>query len=235
MAVTTTSKPASGFLTRELSVRERTYGYQLFIPDTLAGKADVPLIVFLHGIGQRGESGFIPNKGAQAALLRHFLEPLCAVVVIPQCVRTKYWHDPEMEEMVMAAMEQSVKEFAADPTRIYLVGVSMGGYGAWHLAAEYPGKFAAVVPICGGSPRTKGDRWGQLAEKIGSTPVWAFHGTEDRVVPPNESRQMVEALRKVKGNRVRYTEVAGVGHNVWLNAAANPELLPWLLAQTAGE
>jgi predicted peptidase len=233
MTVAGTKNSLSGVLTRDIQIGERTYGYQVFVPAVLAGKADVPLIVFLHGIGQRGEGGFIPNKGAEARFVRHFLEPLSAVVVIPQCVRTKYWHDPEMEEMGMAAVERSTEEFAADPTRIYLIGVSMGGYGAWHLAVKYPGRFAAVIPICGGSPRTRGDRWTPLAEKIGPTPVWAFHGSDDRVVPASESRKMVEALRKVEGNRVRYTEVEGVGHNVWLNAAADPELLPWLLAQRA--
>jgi predicted peptidase len=233
MSLSVNKNTASGVLTRKVIVDGRTYGYQVFVPNSLAGQLNVPLIVFLHGIGQRGEGGFIPNKGAQATFLRHFLEPLSAVVVIPQCVRTKYWHDPEMAEMVMAATDQSAAEFSADPKRIYLIGVSMGGYGAWHLAAEHPKKFAAVVPICGGSPRTTGDRWTPLAEKVGSTPIWAFHGSEDRVVPPSESRKMVEALRKVEGNRVRYTEVEGVGHNVWLNAAANPELLPWLLAQKA--
>src|SRR3954464_15103212 len=129
------SSTASGLLTRQVDIGDRTYGYQVFVPGTLAGKANVPLIVFLHGIGQRGEGGFIPNKGAGAGVVRHFLEPLSAVVVIPQCVRTKYWHDAEMEEMVMAAVERSTEEFAAHPRRIYLIGVSMGGYGAWHLAA----------------------------------------------------------------------------------------------------
>jgi predicted peptidase len=223
----------SGLFTRQVDIGARTYGYQVFVPEALAGKTDVPLIVFLHGIGQRGEGGFIPNKGVEAAFVRHFLRPLSAIVVIPQCVRTKYWHDPEMEKMVMGTLEQSTEEFAADPKRIYLIGVSMGGYGAWHLAAKHPEKFAAVVPICGGSPRTSGDRWTSLAEKIGGTPIWAFHGSDDRVVPPSESRNMVEALRKVDGNRVRYTEIEGVGHNVWLNAAADPELLPWLLRQRA--
>src|SRR6476661_6998676 len=110
-----TTNSGSGFMTRRVTVGGREYGYQVFVPDALAGQEDVPLIVFLHGIGQRGEGGFIPNKGAQAAFIRHFLEPLSAVVVIPQCVRTRYWHDPEMEEMVMAALEESATEFSADP------------------------------------------------------------------------------------------------------------------------
>src|SRR5438034_6983225 len=101
MTAAANKNTVSGLVTRDVDVGARTYGYQVFVPATLAGKANVPLIVFLHGIGQRGEGGFIPNKGVQAAFVRHFLEPLSAVVVIPQCVRAKYWHDPEMEKMVM--------------------------------------------------------------------------------------------------------------------------------------
>jgi predicted peptidase len=108
-----------------------------------------------------------------------------------------------------------------------------GGFGAWHLAAEHTGKFAAVVNICGGSTLTGGDRFTTVAQRIGRTPVWVFHGSDDKVVPVTESRGMVEALRRVEGSRVRYTEYEGAGHNVWLNAAAEPGLLRWLLAQRA--
>jgi predicted peptidase len=151
--------------------------------------------------------------------------------VLPQCASGKYWNAPEMEHMVMAALGQASHEFAADLRRLYLIGVSMGGYGAWHMAATHPGMFAAVVPICGGSPLTAGDRFTPIARKIGSTPVWVFHGSDDRVVPVSESRKMVEALNQVEGSRVRYSELEGVGHDVWLNAASDPELLPWLLSQ----
>jgi predicted peptidase len=109
----------------------------------------------------------------------------------------------------------------------------MGGFGAWHLAAAHPGKFAALVSICGGSPLTGGDRFTPVARKVGRTPVWVFHGSGDRLVPVAESRRMVEALKSVEGSRVRYTEYEGAGHSVWLNAAAEPGLMPWLIAQRA--
>ena len=131
------------------------------------------------------------------------------------------------------SLEGTASEFSADPKRLYLAGVSMGGFGAWHLAAEHPGKFAAIVSVCGGSTLSSGDRFAPVARKVGRTPVWVFHGSEDRVVPVTESRGMVEALKRVEGSDVRYSEYEGVGHNVWLNVASEPGLLPWLLAQRA--
>ena len=129
------------------------------------------------------------------------------------------------------AIDQTITEFGADARRVYLAGVSMGGFGAWHFASQHPRRFAAVVSICGGSPVVSGDRFGTVARGVGRTPVWVFHGAEDRIVPVSESRRMVEALRAVEGSRVRYSEYAGVGHNVWMNALAEPGLLPWLFEQ----
>ena len=223
----------SGLLTRTVTVGGESYTYQVFVPSQLAGKRNVPVVLFLHGIGQRGEGGFLPAGSTAGAFARQYLEQIPAVTLFPQCRRGRFWHDTEMERMVMAELEQTGSEFSADPKRLYLLGVSMGGYGAWHMAAQHPGKFAALVSICGGSPMTGGDRFTPVARKIGRTPAWVFHGSEDRVVPVGESRQMVAALKSFKGSRVRYSEYEGVGHNVWLNAVAEPGLLPWLLEQRA--
>lgn len=223
----------SGLLTRTVKVGGESYTYQVFVPARLAGRKDVPVILFLHGIGQRGEGGFLPSGGAAGGFVRQYLEQVPAIVLLPQCRKGRYWHDEEMERMVLAELEQAASEFSADPKRLYLAGVSMGGFGAWHLAAGRPGRFAALAVICGGSTLTGGDRFTPVAQKIGRTPVWVFHGSDDKVVPVTESRGMVEALKKVEGSRVRYSEYKGVGHNVWLNAAAEPGLLTWLLEQRA--
>ena len=225
--------PQSGLLTRTVTVGKESYTYQVFVPARLAGQRNLPVILFLHGIGQRGEGGFLPAGGAAAGFARQYLEQIPAIALLPQCRRGRYWHDADMERMVLAEVEQTVSEFGTDPKRLYLAGVSMGGFGAWHLAAQHPGKFAAVVSICGGSPLTSGDRFTPIARKVGRTPAWVFHGSEDRVVPVSESRRMVEALKAVEGSRVRYSEYEGVGHNVWLNAVAEPGLLPWLLEHRA--
>jgi predicted peptidase len=218
-----------GLLSRNVKVGNKSYGYQIYMPAKLAGKEKLPVILFLHGIGQRGTGGFV--KGAAAILIRQYLERLPAIVLLPQCEKGRYWSDPEMEAMVMATLDQTAAEFRADTERLYMIGVSMGGYGAWHLAAEHQGTFAAFVSICGGSPLRTGDRFNSIARRVGQTPVWVFHGADDRVVPVSESRQMVTALKDVKG-KVRYSEYEGVGHNVWLNVMKEPELLPWLLSQS---
>lgn len=222
----------SGLLSRDVKVGNSSYGYQVYVPGKLKNKEKPPVIVFLHGIGQRGEGGFV--KGAAALLIRQYLERLPAIVVLPQCAKGLYWSDAEMDKMVMATLKQTVAEFGGDEDRLYLIGVSMGGYGAWHMAAEHPRTFAAVVPICGGSPLRIPDRFTSIARRVGKTPVWVFHGADDRVVPVSESRGMVAALKEAGGN-VRYNEYAGVGHNVWLNVMQERELLPWLLSQRLGK
>ncbi|MBA3765450.1 MAG: dienelactone hydrolase family protein [Acidobacteria bacterium] len=219
-----------GLLSRNVTVGATSYTYQVYVPQSLRGKQKVPVIVFLHGIGQRGAGGFLPASGVKGSMAQHYLEKVPAIILLPQCRKGSYWTDPLMDRMVMQSLEQTVAEFGADPERLYLAGVSMGGYGTWHLASEHPGKFAAIVSICGGSPLREGDRFASVARRVGHTPVWVFHGAADSVVPVSESRQMVEALKGIKGN-VRYSEYEGVGHNVWLNALGERELLPWLLMQ----
>jgi predicted peptidase len=221
---------SSGLLTRTVKVGGASYDYQVYVPTKLRGQSKVPLILFLHGIGQRGEGGFVPTQGGANAMLRSYLEQVPAIVLLPHCRRGLYWHDAEMERMVTESLRQTVAEFGADEERLYLTGVSMGGFGAWHLASKQTGKFAALVPICGGSTLVAGDRFAPVARGVGRTPVWVFHGADDPIVPVSESRQMVAAL-KAAGGDVRYSEYAGVGHNVWLKALAEPELLPWMLAQ----
>jgi len=226
-----TNGQTSGLLTRTVRVGSESYDYQVYVPAKLQGQEKLPVILFLHGIGQRGEGGYVPNKGAAGTLTKGYLEQVPAIILLPQSRQNRYWSDPEMERMVMAALDQTVKEFGADAKRLYLTGVSMGGFGVWHMVAQHPDKFAALVAICGGSSIRNGDRFAPIALRVGSTPVWVFHGEDDRVVPVSESRGMVEALKAVHGNRVRYSEYKGVGHNVWLKVIGEAELLPWMLAQ----
>lgn len=220
----------SGLLTRTVKVGAVTYDYQVYVPAKIREQAKLPVIVFLHGIGQRGEGGFVPSQGGANAMLRSYLEQIPAIVLLPQCRSGRYWHEPEMDRMVTESLSQTVAEFGADDARLYLTGVSMGGFGAWHMASKHPGKFAALVPICGGSPLNAADRFTPVARGVGRTPVWVFHGADDSIVPVSESRRMVAAL-KAAGGDVRYNEYAGIGHNVWLKVLAEPELLPWMLAQ----
>ena len=216
------------FVSRSAAVGSETYVYQLYLPPQIKRGAPLPLITFLHGIRERGSGGFISGMFAQ--LIKQYLKEIPAIVHLPQCRPNRFWSDPSMDRMVIEQLSEVAAEFSVDAARRYLLGVSMGGYGVWHYAAAYPDKFAALVSICGGSPLTVGDRFTPLAEKIGKTPAWLFHGAEDRVVQVSESRAMVAAL-KASGGNVRYSEYPQVGHNVWLNALGEKELLPWMLAQ----
>ncbi|HVF43929.1 MAG TPA: dienelactone hydrolase family protein [Pyrinomonadaceae bacterium] len=214
--------------TRTARVGANDYAYQVHAPAS-AGDSP-PVIVFLHGIGQRGSGGFLPESGAAAVLVRRYLARVPAVVLLPQCRAGSYWSDPFMDEMVMTALSQTESEFKADDARLYLTGVSMGGYGVWHLASGHPGRFAALVSVCGGVHGRDAGRFDSVAEKVGETPAWLFHGADDRVVPVTESRQMTAALKGVGGN-VKYSEYPGVGHAVWTQVFAERGLMPWLLSQ----
>lgn len=215
---------------REVKFDSHEFGYQLYIPPQAKRENNSPLIVFLHGIGQRGTGGFLPTEGIYATFLRQQLAQIPALVLLPQCRQGSYWSDPVMDEMVMREIAETSKEFGVDAKRIYLIGVSMGGYGVWHFAYNHPEKFAALVSICGGSSVIEGDRFNPLAERVGKTPAWLFHGADDQIVQVSESRQIVEALKKHQAN-VKYNEYINVGHNVWMNALAEKDLIPWVLEQ----
>jgi predicted peptidase len=230
--VSNATKRQGSIINRIARVDSDDYDYQLHVPPQIEDTDNLPTIVFLHGIRERGSGGFVPTTGALSQILKQYLKQVPATVLLPQCRPGVFWSDVRMETMVMRAIEQTAEEFRADPKRLYLIGVSMGGYGVWHYAAKYPGKFAAFVAICGGSPLMSGDRFNPIAQKVGKTPAWLFHGAEDRVVPVSESREMVKALKANQGV-VKYSEYESVGHNVWLNALGEKQLMPWLLSQSA--
>lgn len=238
--------PESGFLNRTFVSGTTAYRYQVFVPADWNHHSKWPVILFLHGSGERGDDGLLQTDVGLAHAIRKRLQKLPAIVVMPQCRNHKAWTDPDMEAQALAALEQSIKEFRGDPDRVYLTGLSMGGYGSWDLAAKYPNKFAAVVIICGGIHGPKGETWLNVpltndptvqdpyletARRVGHTPLWIFHGADDDTVPVEESRKMVEALKKTDGN-YKYTEYPGVKHVSWDRAYAEPELFPWLLQQT---
>ena len=226
----TTGASSGSIEKRAVQINFENYDYQIYVPAGIQNKTALPVIVFLHGIRERGSGGYVPTDGAFGKIIRHYFARVPALVLLPQCRTGRYWSDAAMDEMVVAALDQTVEEFGGDTKRVYLSGVSMGGYGVWHFAAAYPGKFAALVSICGGSSITTGDRFIPLAQKVGATPAWVFHGADDPIVAVSESRQIVAAL-KAKGGNVKYSEYQGVGHNVWLNVLGEKELLTWLLKQ----
>ena len=218
---------------RQVAVDAEDFTYQVYVPPQIKKGGKLPVIVFLHGIRERGSGGFVPTTGAVGGIVRHYFGQIPAIVLLPQCRQGSYWQDSVMQQMVMNALSQIVEEFGVDERRVYLTGVSMGGYGVWTFASKHPTMFAALVSICGGSPVMEGERFAPIARAVGKTPARLFHGADDRVVPASESRQMVKAL-EANGGNVRYDEYENVGHNVWLNVLSEKDLLPWLLAQQLG-
>jgi len=231
----------TGFLDRSVTVEGRAYKFQVFVPEDWTPKKKWPVILFLHGAGERGDDGLVQTEVGLGSAIRQMRSRFPAIVVMPQCRKEGWWPNAPMDEVAMQALEQSEKEFHGDPRRVYLTGLSMGGYGTWRLAGKYPRRFAAIVPICGGIilPHPGSDPGAQdkkpyedAAKKIGSgTPVWIFHGGDDDTVPVTESRRMAEAM-KALGAEVRYTEYAGVGHDSWDKAYAEPELITWMLSKS---
>lgn len=230
------------FQTRSVTVGSTEYHFRVFTPKGWSAKKKWPVMLFLHGAGERGDDNLAQTRvGIGPAILRQ-RDSLPFVVVLPQCPRNRWWTEPDMQAQALKALDQTVNEFSGDPKRTYLTGLSMGGYGSWLLAANNPSMFAAVAVVCGGVRPPPGinvpragsglaaaaDPYAAVAAKVGKTPVWVFHGGADPVVPVSESRKMVEAI-KTAGGRVRYNEYEGVGHNSWDKAYAEPELFPWFL------
>lgn len=246
-------KQETGFLNRSVSVGDVSYRYQVYVPADYTAKKKWAVILFLHGAGERGKDGVLPTDHGIGTAIRRHAERFPAIVVFPQCRTDAVWAGA-MERSAMKALEETVKEFNGDPTRLYLTGNSLGGYGTWHFAARHPGKFAAIVPVAGGivpPPKflllpeiveleRKGDSYiaviksanpyAGVARLIGKTPVWIFHGETDTVVAVTEARKMAEALKAAGGN-VKYTEYAGKGHGITDASYAEPEFAAWLLSQ----
>ncbi len=243
-AAATAARPQTGFLNRTVVVDREVYGYQVYVPAEWTKSKKWPVILFLHGAGERGDDGLQQTQVGIGAAIRKHRDRFPCIVVLTQCRKNSWWSAPAMEAQALKALDQSMREFRGDPDRVYLTGLSMGGYGTWDIAYRYPGRFAAYAPICGGirmpgkislpegSPFAEpgADPYAMVARKIGRTPVWIFHGEADKTVPPSESRKMNEAL-KAGGGNVKYTEYPGVGHNSWDAAYAEAEFMPWLLAQ----
>jgi predicted peptidase len=231
----------TGFLDRMVTIRGSIYKYQVFVPENWSAQRKWPIILFLHGAGERGDDGLLETNVGIGTAIRKDRSRFPALVVMPQCRKGLWWTESSMEEVAIEALAAATKEFHGDLERTYLTGLSMGGYGTWHLAGKYPGRFAAIVPICGGilmadqarqQPESEQTPYVDAARRIGKrTPVWIFHGADDPVVPVSESQRMNEAMKKL-GGQVRYTEYAGVQHESWIPAYAEPELMTWMLAKS---
>ncbi|MFW5860801.1 MAG: prolyl oligopeptidase family serine peptidase [Spirochaetota bacterium] len=201
-------------LTEKLSP---VYRYLEYLPRgyTSRGKSSFPLILFLHGAGERGNNiEKVKHVGLPPVLMEHSLP---FVVIAPQCPLRDTWAVKDVELFLTFLLEK----YNIDESRLYLTGISMGGYATWYMAGHLPDTFAAIAPICGGGNIAH-------AKKMIGLPVWAFHGGKDNIVPPERSKKMVDELKKLGGN-VRYTVYPDAGHDSWTRTYNNPELYKWFL------
>lgn len=227
-----------------MQVENKSYPYIVYVPSGWDRSQKLPVLLFLHGAGERGKDGSQIHTGLGPAIKHHpeWFEKL--IVVFPQAPMRTQWIGPP-EKAAMLALDRTISEMNGDKNRVYLTGISMGGYGTWHLATLYPERFAAVSPVCGGIvapahvtavkqlPFTigKGDPYKTAADRMPKVPIWIFHGSEDAVIPASESRQMYEELKRI-GADVRYTEYSGVDHNSWDRAYSEKKLWEWMLKQS---
>ncbi|MEL7532916.1 MAG: dienelactone hydrolase family protein [Bacteroidota bacterium] len=217
--------------------------YRFLQPNTTAGKL-YPLVLFLHGAGERGDD----NTAQLVHVTHRFSDPdLQAAhptfVIAPQCPKESYWPSGTFDKawgkftpsdtlnaemrLIMALLEEAQQKYPIDPNRIYVAGLSMGGFGTWDFLRRFPNYFAAGVPVCGGG-------YPADAERLVNIPIWALHGSEDNVVPASMSRDMLNAIKEAGGSP-NYTEFPGVGHGSWNPAfpayASSPFIYDWLFSQ----
>jgi predicted peptidase len=207
----------------EITVKHEL-NYLIWLPEEHSEDGDpVPLLLFLHGAGERGDDleklkVHGPPKMIEAG------HKFPAIVVSPQCPEESWW--PREVDALIGLLDQIEKAYNVDKQRIYVTGLSMGGYGTWHLGGRQPGRFAALVPICGG-----GDRAGARDLGQEGVPIWAFHGDHDFVVPVTESVEMVNGVNRQRNGRARLTVFPDTDHNSWDPAYENEEMWEWLFAQ----
>ncbi len=215
-----------------------TLNYRLYLPSPMPAGKKLPVVLFLHGAGERGTNNVSQLKHGVLSLIefgKKSNDP--AILLVPQCPFKEQWVNvpwsalshtmPEKPSdalrLALALLHEKTASLPVDPQRIYVSGVSMGGYGTWDTIQREPSLFAAAMPICGGGDTA-------CAPAIKNIPIWAFHGDRDSAVPVTRSRDMVEALKACSGN-IRYREYPGAGHDVWTRTFKDDEVLTWFFTQ----
>ncbi|MEP7343743.1 MAG: PHB depolymerase family esterase [Gemmatimonadaceae bacterium] len=232
----------TGFLDRIATVGGHQYRYQVYVPANYAEKTSWPVILFLHGAGERGTDGLGQTNVGLAPAIRQNPSRFPAIVVMPQVPPDSQWVGAPAEAAIVA-LQQSLSEYHTDRSRVYLTGLSMGGHGTWYVAYRHPELFAAVAPICGWIPDFKqfsgsmpvvptdsGPPLPAVVRQLRRVPIWIFHGEMDAVVAVTGSREPAAALKEAGAN-VRYTEYLGLNHNSWDATYGSNEFVTWLFAQ----
>ncbi len=198
-----------------------TANYLLYLPkDYNENDKKFPLVLFLHGMGERGtDIEKVKTHGLPKLISEGKEFPF--IVVSPQCPDEYFWND----NLLLALLDEVEENYRVDNNRIYVTGLSMGGHGTWTLALAQPDRFAAIAPVCG---------WSHPVEfqKIANKPIWIFHGAKDFVVPVSASEQMAEKLKSVGGSNIKLTIYPEANHDSWTETYNNEELYKWFLEQS---
>jgi predicted peptidase len=236
------------FLKREVTVGTGTYGYRVFVPRKSPPGEKLPILLYLHGAGARGEANESQVLGLSESVTSQ-PDKIPFLIVAPQCRPSTFWGASETAEQTFAALDKAIQEFNGDSERIYIAGYSMGASGAWQFASAYPDKFAALILISGSAPDRisqnekdlmlseatsvieSPDPYAAWAEKLHKTPVWIFHGSADDTNTVEDTRKMVDALKTAGNTNVQYTEFPDGGHIIAVRALSQPGLFDWMLQQ----
>ena len=245
-----TGTQLADFPERKVNLGGTERGYRVYVPAQRDPSVKLPVMLYLHGSGARGSENR-EQAWAFAAATDPVRDKINFIVVLPQCQENSFWASKDMMEYSLAALDAAVAEFNGDPSRLYIAGFSLGGYGTWGIAAAKPGMFAALMPVAGGivgerpieppdrdvvDPRVlavldAADPYEAVAIALRSTPVWAFHGAKDESVPVDFTRKMVKALEKNGNKNVKYTEYPEEGHMIFAKSFAESGFLEWLAEQ----
>lgn len=213
-------------LTREVELQ---YLYHLPKEYQSGGEKRWPLMLFLHGAGERGtDVQRVAIHGPMRLVKQGTNFPF--IVVAPLCPTGERWQN----DSLLRLLDAVTAKFAVDMNRVYLTGLSMGGYGTWNLGVTYPERFAAIAPICGGGLVLDVllSGYGKPSNPLQALPVWAFHGAKDNVVPLEESERMVSAMKRTGAKNVKLTVYPEADHNSWTVTYDNPEFYQWMLSHS---
>ena len=221
LSATHAGETATGFLNKIYKGKDGDVKYVVFVPKSYKADTEMPVILFLHGAGESGTDGLKQAVTGLGKAIRNKKEDFPFIAVFPQSQKGGWSAASAEGKRGIAILDEVMRTYKTDKKRVYLTGLSMGGFGTWSFAAAYPNRWAAIAPICGG-----GDV--KSAAKIKDIPCWCFHGDADTAVKVERSRDMIKAIKDAGGSP-RYDEYAKVGHNSWDRAYGNVELYSWFL------
>lgn len=226
----------TGFIDMTTKVGKETQPCVVYVPREYTPRKKWPLVVFLHGAGERGDDGLKQTQVGLGSAIRKHPERFPCLVLMPQCPTRQFWSSsprndgtlrPNAEGHITDAIAQILDHYNVDENRVSLTGLSMGGFGTFAYGAKHTDVFSAFMPVCGGGNPDD-------AKVLAAVPLWLFHGADDSVVPVARSRTMVEALRAVDAD-VHFTEYPDTDHNSWDKAYGEKDAIRWLLHQKRGD